>query len=131
MSMFDFWSSLSIQHCYLLKLTCLLQIGPPNSRFLTSNDKSTWNAKDVVDSVLADKSSLVINTSFLISNYILKKLNGNGVFNFVEMYTNKVVYNYIFQLLNLKLWFLLLNLNHYFFFLVHFQIKQTTSPEVN
>ncbi|KAH9760955.1 PsbP domain-containing protein 5 [Citrus sinensis] len=33
-------------------------IGPPNVQFLKSKDKSTWNAKDVADSVLSDKSAL-------------------------------------------------------------------------
>ncbi|XP_074590506.1 psbP domain-containing protein 5, chloroplastic isoform X2 [Curcuma longa] len=43
-------------------LVISVSIGPPNSRYLTSNDKSSWNAKDVADSVLADKSSLRITT---------------------------------------------------------------------
>lgn len=37
----------------------LFQIGPPNSIFIKSLDKSAWTAKDVADSVLADKSALV------------------------------------------------------------------------
>ena len=41
----------------------LIQIGPPNSTFLTSKDKKTWTAKDVADSVLSDKSALVKPTS--------------------------------------------------------------------
>ena len=44
----------------LVILFSLIQIGPPNSQFLKSKDKSTWTAKDVVDSVLADKAALVI-----------------------------------------------------------------------
>ncbi|XP_072968421.1 psbP domain-containing protein 5, chloroplastic [Typha angustifolia] len=43
-------------------LVISVSIGPPNSRFLTSNDKSTWNAKDVADSVLSDKSALRVTT---------------------------------------------------------------------
>ncbi|CAN6456425.1 unnamed protein product [Victoria cruziana] len=39
-----------------------VSIGPPNSLFLNSNDKRTWNAKDVADSVLSDRSSLRVNT---------------------------------------------------------------------
>ncbi|KAG5562667.1 hypothetical protein RHGRI_005402 [Rhododendron griersonianum] len=35
-------------------------IGPPNAEFLKLKDKSTWSAKDVADSVLADKSALVL-----------------------------------------------------------------------
>lgn len=38
----------------------LVQIGPPNAEFLKLKDKSTWSAKDVADSVLADKSALVL-----------------------------------------------------------------------
>lgn len=43
------------------------QIGPPNLVFLKSMDKSTWNAKDVADSVLSDKSALVriLNREFI------------------------------------------------------------------
>ena len=37
-----------------------IQIGPPNPEFLKSKDTSTWTAKDVADSVLSDKSALVI-----------------------------------------------------------------------
>ncbi|CAN6681820.1 unnamed protein product [Malus baccata var. baccata] len=35
-----------------------ISIGPPNSKIIKSQDKSTWTAKDVADSVLADKSAL-------------------------------------------------------------------------
>ncbi|KAH9760954.1 PsbP domain-containing protein 5 [Citrus sinensis] len=38
-------------------------IGPPNVQFLKSKDKSTWNAKDVADSVLSDKSALRVTSS--------------------------------------------------------------------
>lgn len=37
----------------------MTQIGPPNSLFLKSKDKTTWSAKDVADSFLADKSAVV------------------------------------------------------------------------
>jgi len=40
-----------------------IQIGPPNGSFIKSKDKSTWTAKDVADSVLADRSSLVTGLS--------------------------------------------------------------------
>ncbi|KAG8056177.1 hypothetical protein GUJ93_ZPchr0001g33096 [Zizania palustris] len=40
-----------------------VSIGPPNSRFLLSKDKSTWDPKDVADCILADKSSLKVTTS--------------------------------------------------------------------
>ncbi|KAL9440150.1 hypothetical protein AB3S75_018916 [Citrus x aurantiifolia] len=38
-------------------------IGPPNVQFLKSKDKSMWNAKDVADSVLSDKSALRVTSS--------------------------------------------------------------------
>lgn len=38
----------------------LIQIGPPNSVFIKSQDKKAWTAKDVADSVLSDKSALVM-----------------------------------------------------------------------
>ncbi|XP_058200707.1 psbP domain-containing protein 5, chloroplastic [Rhododendron vialii] len=40
-----------------------VMIGPPNAEFLKLKDKSTWSAKDVADSVLADKSALRITSS--------------------------------------------------------------------
>lgn len=43
-------------------LVISVSIGPPNARFLTLNDKSTWTAKDVADSVLSDKSALPVST---------------------------------------------------------------------
>ncbi|XP_042519978.1 psbP domain-containing protein 5, chloroplastic isoform X2 [Macadamia integrifolia] len=39
-----------------------VSIGPPNSQ-LKSKDKSSWNAKDVADSVLSDKSALRITSA--------------------------------------------------------------------
>ncbi|EXC20796.1 PsbP domain-containing protein 5 [Morus notabilis] len=38
-------------------------IGPPNSRFIKSKDKSTWTTKDVADSVLSDKAALRVTSS--------------------------------------------------------------------
>ncbi|KAK7352759.1 hypothetical protein VNO80_18187 [Phaseolus coccineus] len=38
-------------------------IGPPNASFIKSKDKSKWGAKDVADSVLADRSSLRVTSS--------------------------------------------------------------------
>ncbi|KAB1204530.1 PsbP domain-containing protein 5, chloroplastic [Morella rubra] len=35
-----------------------ISIGPPNSQFIKTKDKTTWTAKDVADSVLSDKSAL-------------------------------------------------------------------------
>ncbi|XP_078169025.1 psbP domain protein (Mog1/PsbP/DUF1795-like photosystem II reaction center PsbP family protein) isoform X1 [Carex rostrata] len=47
-----------------------VSIGPPNSRFLTSNDKSTWKAGDVADSVLSDKSALVTGQRMVESSIL-------------------------------------------------------------
>ena len=49
-----------------MSLCALIQIGPPNSQFLKAKDKKTWTAKDVADSVLSDKSALVIEPACLI-----------------------------------------------------------------
>ncbi|GAB2284874.1 PsbP domain-containing protein 5, chloroplastic [Dionaea muscipula] len=38
-------------------------VGPPNSQFLKSTDKHTWNAREVADSVLSYKSALRVTTS--------------------------------------------------------------------
>lgn len=43
-------------------LVISISIGPPNARFLTSTDKSTWKSKDVADSILSDKSALPVAT---------------------------------------------------------------------
>ncbi|EEC71094.1 hypothetical protein OsI_02877 [Oryza sativa Indica Group] len=39
-----------------------VSIGPPNSRFPPSKDKSKWDPKDVADWILAEKSSLKVTT---------------------------------------------------------------------
>lgn len=43
-------------------LVISVSIGPPNYRFLTSKDKNTWDAKDVAESVLSDKSTARVST---------------------------------------------------------------------
>nr|AKM76458.1 DUF1795-like photosystem II reaction center PsbP family protein [Geranium maderense] len=40
-----------------------VSIGPPNFQFLKSTDKTLWTAKDVADSVLADKSALRVTST--------------------------------------------------------------------
>lgn len=40
-----------------------VSIGPPNSQFFKSKEKSTWSAKDVADSVLSDKSTLRVTST--------------------------------------------------------------------
>lgn len=44
-------------------LVISVSVGPPNTNYLTTNDKSAWTAKDVADSVLSDRSSLRVTTS--------------------------------------------------------------------
>ncbi|KAH6760653.1 PsbP domain protein photosystem II reaction center PsbP family [Perilla frutescens var. hirtella] len=48
---------------FIDNLIISVSIGPPNALFLKSKDKSTWSAKDVADSVLADKSALRVTSS--------------------------------------------------------------------
>ncbi|KAL3844128.1 hypothetical protein ACJIZ3_001531 [Penstemon smallii] len=48
---------------FMDNLIISVTIGPPNSLFLKSKDKSTWSAKDVADSVLADKSALRVTST--------------------------------------------------------------------
>ncbi|PKU67508.1 PsbP domain-containing protein 5, chloroplastic [Dendrobium catenatum] len=38
-------------------------IGPPNLCYLTSIDKSSLKARDVADSILSDKSTLIFSSS--------------------------------------------------------------------
>ncbi|KAI4384310.1 hypothetical protein MLD38_002483 [Melastoma candidum] len=40
-----------------------VSIGPPNSQIIKSKEKSKWTAKEVADSVLADKSALRVTSS--------------------------------------------------------------------
>ncbi|CAI0444600.1 unnamed protein product [Linum tenue] len=47
-------------------LVISVSIGPPNVEFIKSKDKSSWNAKDVADSVLSDKSALVKSVTSLL-----------------------------------------------------------------
>ncbi|XP_062205584.1 psbP domain-containing protein 5, chloroplastic [Phragmites australis] len=39
-----------------------VSIGPPNSRFLPSKDKSMWDPKDVADCILSDRSTMKVTT---------------------------------------------------------------------
>lgn len=48
---------------FIDNLILSVSIGPPNSQFIKSMDKSTWRAKDVADSVLSDKSALRVTSS--------------------------------------------------------------------
>lgn len=58
-----------------MNLWLLFQIGPPNFQLIKSKDKSTWKAKDVADSVLSDKSALVITACFLQKTFLLEYMN--------------------------------------------------------
>ena len=55
----------------LMSIICLMQIGPPNSRFLPSKDKSSWDPKDVADCILSDRSTLVHTCFFFFIFYNL------------------------------------------------------------
>lgn len=48
---------------FIDNLIISVTIGPPNSMYIKSKDKSTWTAKDVADSVLSDKSALRVTSS--------------------------------------------------------------------
>ncbi|KAL5559229.1 hypothetical protein UlMin_035440 [Ulmus minor] len=48
---------------FIDNLILSVTIGPPNSMFIKSKDKSTWTAKNVADSVLSDKSALRVTSS--------------------------------------------------------------------
>ncbi|KVH89946.1 psbP domain-containing protein 5, chloroplastic [Cynara cardunculus var. scolymus] len=48
---------------FIDNLILSITIGPPNPIFLKSEDKTTWEAKDVADSVLSDKSALRVTSS--------------------------------------------------------------------
>jgi len=50
---------------HLFMFLYYIQIGPPNASYIKSTDKSKWSAKDVADSVLADRSSLVTGHFFI------------------------------------------------------------------
>uniref|UniRef100_I1JUJ3 PsbP C-terminal domain-containing protein n=1 Tax=Glycine max TaxID=3847 RepID=I1JUJ3_SOYBN len=55
--------TLLIMLSFLSRFLHSIQIGPPNSSYIKSKDKSEWTAKDVADSVLADRSSLRVTSS--------------------------------------------------------------------
>ncbi|XP_051136837.1 psbP domain-containing protein 5, chloroplastic [Andrographis paniculata] len=54
-------------------------IGPPNSLFLKPQEKSTWNAKNVADSVLADKSALRVTSSQRLDESSILDTNSSSV----------------------------------------------------
>ncbi|XP_052190167.1 psbP domain-containing protein 5, chloroplastic isoform X3 [Diospyros lotus] len=54
-------------------LVISISIGPPNAQFLKSKDKSTWNAKDVADSVLSDKAALIDGEPYWYYEYLVRK----------------------------------------------------------
>ncbi|KAK9083772.1 hypothetical protein Scep_030243 [Stephania cephalantha] len=59
-------------------ITYVLEIGPPNSKFIKSVDKNSWDAKDVADCVLSNKSALRVTSaqrlaeSFILDTHITK-----------------------------------------------------------
>lgn len=59
---------LPIQYC--ISFLYSIQIGPPNPGLVKLNDKKKWTAKDVADSVLADKSTLVTDHSSITHGFL-------------------------------------------------------------
>ncbi|XP_050388316.1 psbP domain-containing protein 5, chloroplastic [Argentina anserina] len=64
-----------------------ITIGPPNLKIIKSPDKSTWTAKEVADSVLADKSALrVTSTQRMAESSVLdahtSEIDGQPYWNF-------------------------------------------------
>ncbi|KAK9113899.1 hypothetical protein Syun_020696 [Stephania yunnanensis] len=61
-------------------LVISVSIGPPNSQFIKSVDKNSWDAKDVADCVLSDKSALcegvIFNWSRRQFHFIFLKIDG-------------------------------------------------------
>lgn len=110
-----------------LYMTLLVQIGPPNLQILKSEDKSTWTAKDVADSVLSDKSALVLyfpNIHFTIMCWLifsgLHGLHACSMITYDNLYPKSTIlhwiclYSQIFclimlsSLINTRFFFLLL-----------------------
>ncbi|XP_040989858.1 psbP domain-containing protein 5, chloroplastic-like [Juglans microcarpa x Juglans regia] len=50
-----------------------VSIGPPNSQFIKTKDKRTWTVKDVADSVLSDKSTLIDGEPYWYYEYLVRK----------------------------------------------------------
>ncbi|XP_050938183.1 psbP domain-containing protein 5, chloroplastic isoform X5 [Cucumis melo] len=57
----------------------IISIGPPNSIYIKSKDKSTWAAKDVADSVLSDKSALRVTSSQRMAESSVLDTNSSNV----------------------------------------------------
>jgi len=60
-------------------LVISVSIGPPNYRFLTSKDKNTWDAEDVADSVLSDKSTARVSTGERVAEKSVINAHSNKV----------------------------------------------------
>eukprot|EP01018_Ginkgo_biloba_P037292 Gb_00451 [translate_table: standard] len=60
-------------------LVISVSIGPPNYRFLTSKDKNTWEAKDVAESVLSDKSTSRLTTGQRVAETSLIDAHGDKI----------------------------------------------------
>ncbi|XP_057819465.2 psbP domain-containing protein 5, chloroplastic isoform X2 [Cryptomeria japonica] len=60
-------------------LVISVSIGPPNSRFLTSTDKNTWDANNVAESVLSDKSTARLTTGQRVQETSIIDAHGGKV----------------------------------------------------
>ncbi|KAH9313782.1 hypothetical protein KI387_022409, partial [Taxus chinensis] len=56
-----------------------VSIGPPNLRFLASKDKNTWDAKNVAESVLSDKSTARLTTGQRVQESSIIDAHGDKV----------------------------------------------------
>ncbi|KGN63133.2 psbP domain-containing protein 5, chloroplastic [Cucumis sativus] len=64
---------------FIDNLIISVTIGPPNSIFIKSKDKSTWAAKDVADSVLSDKSALRVTSSQRMAESSVLDTNSSNI----------------------------------------------------
>eukprot|EP00252_Welwitschia_mirabilis_P016774 TRINITY_DN3717_c0_g1_i2.p1 TRINITY_DN3717_c0_g1~~TRINITY_DN3717_c0_g1_i2.p1 ORF type:complete len:280 (+),score=44.63 TRINITY_DN3717_c0_g1_i2:92-931(+) len=60
-------------------LVISVSVGPPNDQFLTSKDKSAWNAKNVAESVLSDKSTARLTTGQRVTESSILEAHCNNV----------------------------------------------------
>ncbi|KAA0064976.1 psbP domain-containing protein 5 [Cucumis melo var. makuwa] len=64
---------------FIDNLIISVTIGPPNSIYIKSKDKSTWAAKDVADSVLSDKSALRVTSSQRMAESSVLDTNSSNI----------------------------------------------------
>ncbi|XP_021741838.1 psbP domain-containing protein 5, chloroplastic-like isoform X3 [Chenopodium quinoa] len=70
-------------------------IGPSNPEFLKSKDKSTWNPKDVADSVLSDKSALRVTSTQKLAESSILDAQSNEVLRILVDGERYLFYEYL------------------------------------